>query len=266
MQKYPNPKQKLDTVKTLEQDQSKIAGRQYTGIILAGGKGVRLIESTMGKIPKPLVKIDGKELLRYNMENMDPLIVNKLVISLAHQRNQIKTWVKNANLLRPVEFSGQIKPGVTSAIETAISTQDSTRFVYSDGDALRINFNLRDAVKFHEASNSIATAIAAYTNNLYRHWILEINRNGLLTGIKIKDEAYLLKPTEIGLVHTGLHIIDRKAVDYFDSNFDKDWNGMIHPLVEAGKINVYVDPNMIFFNINTSQELHEAESYLKQKS
>ena len=43
---------------------------EYVAIIQAGGKGTRMLELTKDLIPKPLLKLNGKPMIQWQMESL----------------------------------------------------------------------------------------------------------------------------------------------------------------------------------------------------
>ena len=74
-----------------------------TGFIMAGGKGTRLKPLT-DKLPKPLVKVAGKELIRYPISYLKKAGVEKIEISVNHMRQQIVDFIKNIQKNEEIEL------------------------------------------------------------------------------------------------------------------------------------------------------------------
>ena len=47
-------------------------------VIMAGGKGSRLLSITNDEIPKPMVPVDGKPLLEYQVEKLKTYGIKKI--------------------------------------------------------------------------------------------------------------------------------------------------------------------------------------------
>ena len=60
-------------------------------IILAGGKGTRLAEYT-NKIPKPMVRINGKPIISYIIDHYLDFGVSKILIAGGYKCNVIKKY------------------------------------------------------------------------------------------------------------------------------------------------------------------------------
>lgn len=248
--------------------ENRSGSRFYGGVILAGGRGTRLSLLTRDLIPKPLYRVFGRELIRYSIDNMDPSIVDTLVFALGHQAEQIKDWVQSTDLPArfKVKFADQPRDGVIEALQASITMIDGNRVIFCNSDEIRLNLNLAAALRFHQTSGSIATAVVAFADRLYNQAVLEIEeKTGLVLRLNSKDPRYLSKPEEMATVHTGFVILDKSAAEYFDSDLDKDWKGITVPLIEARRLHAYIDPKIVFFNANDPEEVSLAEAALKKK-
>ena len=60
----------------------------YTAMILAAGKGRRMLPLTK-TIPKPLIKVNGKSLIDYIIENLINANFSKIVINASHLKESM---------------------------------------------------------------------------------------------------------------------------------------------------------------------------------
>jgi len=58
-------------------------------VIMAGGKGSRLLSITNDEIPKPMVPVDGKPLLEYQVEKLKSYGVKKIIMIVGHLGEKI---------------------------------------------------------------------------------------------------------------------------------------------------------------------------------
>ena len=63
-----------------------------TIVILAGGKGKRLLPITKS-LPKPLIKINNKEILSYVLDSFNDLKYIKMIILTGYKSNLIKKFI-----------------------------------------------------------------------------------------------------------------------------------------------------------------------------
>lgn len=71
----------------------------YTAVIQAGGKGTRLIKLTGDNIPKPLLKVNGKPMIEWQIENIRKYGVRNFVIIIGHLGEKIKEYFQDGSKL-----------------------------------------------------------------------------------------------------------------------------------------------------------------------
>ena len=64
-------------------------------VIMAGGKGSRLRSITNDEIPKPMVPVDGKPLLEYQVEALKEYGIKKIVMIVGHLGEKIMEHFKD---------------------------------------------------------------------------------------------------------------------------------------------------------------------------
>lgn len=241
--------------------------KEYGGVLPAGGRGTRLRSVTGDEIPKSLLSIGGKELIRYSTDILEPNLVNRLVFAVDYKADQIRDWVLSADFPHIVQFSEQTEPGVLGAISAGSNYVKEDEIIACNTDEVRVGLLLERAISFHERSGRLATMVATKTNRLYRHRLLHVREgDGLVLDTRLKPEEYRKDPDAIGLVNTGFVILNKRAIEYFDPGHNTDWGGIIDPLCDAGQLGAYIDPNILYYNVGTPEELSEAENVLFENS
>ena len=238
---------------------------KYGAILPCGGKGERLAEVTESKIPKPLVIVGEKELIRYSIDLLVPELVSQLVLAVNHGSDQIRRWAEEVTLPQEIKFSEQDQPGILAAVSSGFRLVEEESAVACNTDEVREGLDLLDIARFHSLHDRPVTMVVARADHLYRHRVVEIGANNLIKSTRLKPEEYRSKPGATGLVNTGFLIIDKNAQDFFDSSHSIDWSGIIDPLCDAGKINAYVDESIQFFNVGTVNEYTETLSFLREQ-
>ena len=240
----------------------------FGGVSLCGGKGSRIesITQAQGGMPKPLLEVGGKKLIRYTTDLMDPKYVPQLVFTVGHKAEDIRGWVESADLpYRDITFAPQVAPGALRAMLDAMPQVSQDQAIVANADEIRLNLNLADAINFHKHTGRLATLITTHTNNLSRHRVIERReKDGLVVSAKKQPDAYRNMPETIGLVNAGIIIFDKAAIEHADYNHDIDWSGLLDPLSDAGQLAAYVAPDMTYFNVGTPEEYFEAENFLIQ--
>lgn len=231
-------------------------------IVLMGGRGSRIEPMTQGKIPKPLVCIsDGRTLLDLNLEIFRRAGAENIILAVAHQKEQIITYVQNKGL-NEVKISDQKEPkGIPDAIARAIDEHRiNSDFIACDGDGLRFGLDISRLIEEHNHRRGIAIFALAKVADPFHHYGVELEPHERITSIvKFPDPHH----SSSMLVHTGLILFSERACGLFKKpREDKAWDSIYNDLISTGQAYGIELPNVTYFNVNTPQVLSEMESWL----
>ena len=131
-----------------------------TAIILCGGRGTRLGNITK-KIPKTLVKVQGKEILWYLIQFLKINNFNHLILPLGYKSNLIKNFLKkNNNFQIKIDT---INTGSNTNIGRRLNIISnyviSDNFLLINGDTI-LNFNLKKIFETHTKKKNSTTFIS----------------------------------------------------------------------------------------------------------
>lgn len=104
-------------------------------VILAGGKGTRLLPLTLN-IPKPMVQISGKPFLHWQLEYLKRQGIRKVLLLISHLGEQVITYFKHEKIPDlTIEYSEESSPlGTGGALRLAQNQLDSV-FWLINGDS-----------------------------------------------------------------------------------------------------------------------------------
>ena len=195
-------------------------------MILAAGYGKRM-ENLTNKIPKPLLKINKKELLRHNIDFFINIGCKKIVINTHYLHDKISYFIKehypNRNIILTYE---PILLNTGGGIKNALSLFEGKNFLVTNADILWKEENKKDVLNFIKNYQDIKTCkllLAA-----------DKNFNGLKKSFgDFKLEDQLVKRWKINDQHfyyTGLQIINPAVFDLIDEvsfSLNKLWDLII---------------------------------------
>src|SRR6185436_4187595 len=108
-------------------------------IIPLAGKGTRLLPLTK-EVPKPLIRVAGRAVMDYVMDEVNQLDVEELIIITGHLKGKVEAYIRS-HYRFPARFIEQrVQDGTASAIDLARAFVDSPVliiFVYTIFDADR---------------------------------------------------------------------------------------------------------------------------------
>jgi len=204
-------------------------------MILAAGYGKRMKNLTESK-PKPLLKINNKELLRHNIDFFLTLGCKKIVINTHYLHNQIKTFIKKYYSDNNIQLIYEpILLNTGGGIKNALSFLEGKNFLVTNADVLWKQENKKDVLNFISNYELIDTCKLLLAK--------DINFSGLkkTTG-DFKLQNMFIKRWEQNdphLYYTGLQIINPRIFDLIierSFSINKLWDILITNKNIQGKI------------------------------
>lgn len=196
-----------------------------TAVILCGGMGSRL--GSLGKkIPKTLVKVQGKEILWFILKELRRNNFNHVVLPIGYKGALIRKFCKNnSNLIESIDI---VETGIKSNIGKRIfkikNKIKSENFILLNGDAI-FNFNLKNIFKEHEKKNNKLTFITGEITYPYgtvgfkKNKVIDFNRNIVYDAVKIRGNS-----DYTAFNYTGISIISKKKLIEFSKKYKDSEN------------------------------------------
>lgn len=180
--------------------------RENLFIIMAGGFGKRLKPYT-NKIPKPLLRVNNKEIIKYTLDQAIKNNFSNFLITTYYKKNLIKKYLKK-NFKIPFLFTEEKKP-LGTAGSLSLITKPKMDFIVCNGDIIT-NIDFEEVLNFHQKNNAQATIVLKKirTKNPYG----EVN----IDGLKI-NEIYEKKITEQFAI-AGIYVFSPKVLRYLKKN------------------------------------------------
>ena len=179
-------------------------------VIMAGGKGTRLATVTKN-IPKPMVPIEGKPLLEYQIENLKESGVTNIILIVGHLGDVIREhFGEGSGFGVNISYYVEESPLGTAGALVKIKDRLEETFCLVFGD-LFININYDRFLTFHRASGALMTLFAHPNSHPYDSDIIITDDESRVTGWSYKKDVR----TEDyrNLVNAGLYVMQRSAVD-----------------------------------------------------
>lgn len=127
-------------------------------IIMAGGKGTR-IASVVSDVPKPMIKVCGKPILEYQIDNLRKYGLNDIVLVIGYLGQVIKDYFGDGSRwgIKISYFEEKHPLGTAGALfKMPELTED---FLMMCGDVM-IDMDFERLIVFHQTHNSLATLVS----------------------------------------------------------------------------------------------------------
>ena len=204
-------------------------------MILAAGYGKRMNKLTHS-IPKPLLKINNKELLRHNIDFFTNLGCKKIIINTHYLHDKIQHCIERYYSDRNIIIS--YEPTLLNTgggIKNALSSLGNNNFIVTNSDILWKENNSEDVLKFINNFKEIETCklLLANDNNF-------IGLKKSVGDFSFKDNLVTRwKKNEPYLYYTGLQIINPivfKLIEEVYFSLNQLWDLLIAKDILQGEI------------------------------
>ena len=181
--------------------------------IMAGGLGSRLKPLT-NNLPKPLLKVGGKEIISYNFDRLLQFGISNQHVSVNYLGDMVKKYTLNYNdninfnVIKEKEFLGTA--GSLSLVENF--NNDTVLLMNSD---ILTNIDFEDFYKsFVKHDADIMAASVSYSINL-PYAIFKI-KDDEVKSLNIK--SFEEKPTNTYYANAGIYLIKREVINKIPKN------------------------------------------------
>jgi NDP-sugar pyrophosphorylase family protein len=236
-------------------------------IILAAGKGTRMGDLTKN-IPKPMLKVLGKNLLEHKIEAL-PKEINEIIFVVGYLQNVIREYFGEnfgrfkITYVEQFELNGSF--GAVKICKKEFKKDET--FLVLMGDDIYNKTDLENLVKIDKYNNCRNRMLVSETDKQIGGRIL-VDENFYLKEIKegeTKSENY--KNTK-NLINTGAYLLESKVLD-FDAVLVKEGEfGLPQTLCnsvqtdEGYKVKCYIASEWI--NITNKESIELAEKILSE--
>lgn len=194
-------------------------------VIMAGGKGSRLRSITNDEIPKPMVPVDGKPLLEYQVEALKEYGIKKIVMIVGHLGEKIMDHFKDGKDFGVgIDYIVEKDPlGTAGAFYYLKDKTDAKDFLLVFGDVFfDIDFDRME--DFHFKNAALTTLLAHPNGHPYDSDLIQTDDNGKVIGFDSKNNVrdYWYD----NMVNAGMYVINRELLELVGEpvkiDFEKD--------------------------------------------
>lgn len=227
-------------------------------VILSAGKGTRMGNLT-DRTPKPLLKIEGKNLLEHKFDVL-PKYITEIVLVIGHMGEHIKNYFKDSYNGIPIQYV--VDTTLTGTAHALWQAKDvlEKRFLVMMGDDLYDKKSLEECSQY---DFSIACKPANTEEDGSR---VIINEHGEPIQF-ITHEKYKATHNDGGLIFTGLYSLTTDIFQYepIKMKTKEEWS-LPSTLLSAGRDHsIKIIETDFWMSVNSPHELQKAERYFLNK-
>ncbi|MDQ6862406.1 MAG: nucleotidyltransferase family protein [Thermoproteota archaeon] len=232
-------------------------------VILAGGLGTRL-RQIAGDRPKPLVDMDGKPFLEYQIEFLKKYHITDLILCIGYLGEKIERhFLTGADYGVSIIYSreGNLL-GTGGALKNARELLHK-RFFVLNGDTIFL-INLSNMEKFHEQNSADATLALTKVNDQSQYGSVNLefqgnNRYGnRIVGFSEKSSL------TNSLINAGIYVIEKDLFRWADlpEAFSLETH-FLPSILQTSRVCGFVDERAYFVDIGTVVGYRKLEEDLK---
>lgn len=223
--------------------------RTYMAVIQAGGKGTRMRELTGDQRPKPMLLLNGRPMLEWQIQNIAAYGIKDFVIITGHLGEKIEEffqdgagWDVNIRYIQEKEPLGSA--GALVFLEPMLRPE-ITDFLLVFGDVM-FDLDLGRMLYFHEEYRSMATLLAHPNAHPYDSDLLLTDESGRVQEIVSKNERR--EGWYDNLVNAGIYALTREFLTELPEakagklDMERD---VIKPLLGRGRVYAYRTPEYV---------------------
>lgn len=195
-------------------------------VIMAGGEGRRLRPYTES-IPKPLLKVDDKPIIEYNIDRLADFGIQKIHISIKYLGHLIEEYFKDGGSKNiSISYITENNPLGTIGAVTLIEKFEMEHIIIMNSDLLT-NIDFEDFFKeFIYTDADMIVATVPYKVDI-PYAVLETNEKRVM--------GFKEKPTYTYYSNAGIYLIKKEAIKYIPRNTFFNATDLMEKLIKEGK-------------------------------
>ncbi len=226
-----------------------------TAILMAGGKGERLRPMTLSR-PKPLLEIDGKAIIDYNVELLAAVGINDITVTTRYLAHQIKEHFSHPVAGVSVKCVEENEPlgtiGAAQLVDNR-NPQGATLIMNSD---LLTTIRLEEMWERHQDSRAAITIAAIPYVVSVPYAILGVDDNGAVGSIEEK-------PTYSHYANAGIYIINNTILERIPRGQRYDATDLVEQAIADGERVSYYPISGTWIDIGSPTDFRQAQELMR---
>ena len=226
-------------------------------VILAGGLGKRLLPITK-KIPKPMIRLNGKPIISHLIQKFKSHGFNKFVLCLKYKSNLIKKYLNRKEKLGiKLRFKNENKfLGTAGPILNAKKYINKTLPFFVSNSDIITNVNFLEMLNFHNDNKADVTILSKFYE--------EKNKYGVIKNKGIYMRSLEEKPNNFKLINCGVYVISPDLLRYFKTVKKLDMTDFIQILSKKKKKIIIYPAHEFWMDIGNKTDLIKSKTLIKK--
>lgn len=219
-------------------------GRDYVAVIQAGGKGTRMVELTGDKIPKPMLMLNGKPMIQWQIENIYKYGITEFIIIVGHLGEKIEEYFGDGSKMGVhIQYIREYEPLGSAGALYFLKNMISSDFLLIFGDVM-FDIDWMRMIDFHEKKNGMATLLAHPNAHPYDSDLLLVDDGQKVIGIDSKKNVR--KWWYENCVNAGIYILSFGILDFLKGAIKTDLEqDVLVKLIADNQVYAYRTPEYV---------------------
>lgn len=218
---------------------------KYIAVIQAGGKGTRMRELTHDKIPKPMLELNGKPMIEWQIMSLINYGIKDFVFIIGHLGDAVKDYFGDGKKWNAkISYIEEKEPlGSAGALYYAKDVIGNKNAILIFGDVM-FELDWDRYIQFHEKHNGIVTLLAHPNSHPYDSDLLILGQDSLV--IDIDSKSNIRNYNYRNCVNAGLSIFKNELMNCISCAKKIDYESeLIRPLIVDKKVYAYNTPEYV---------------------
>jgi len=221
-------------------------------VILAGGKGTRLRSIT--NMPKPLIEINGKNILEHLFDLLRKHTVAEVVLAVGYKADVIREYFEKNSHGIQISYVEEEEPLGTAGCLNLLGSELNETFLMSNGDELK-DFDVTEMVKFHRRNKALATIALWEVEDPSHYGVAKLDLGRIQEFVEKPSKGK--EPSKY--INSGFYVLEPEIIDLIkDKKFAMMEKDVFPKLAEEGKLYGYKFEGQ-WFDIGTPERLEKAK-------
>lgn len=217
----------------------------YTAVIQAGGQGTRMRELTKDQIPKPMLLLNGKPMIQWQIENIAGYGIQEFVIIIGHLGEKIREYFGDGSRFSVhIQYIEETRPlgsgGALYYLKNRIRTEHFL-LIYAD---VMFCLEWKRMIHFHKRSRGKATLLVHPNSHPFDSDLLLIDEKNQVREIdsKLNERDYWYE----NCVNAGIYIFSTEILHRLHALEKRDLEkGILVPLMAEKEVYGYRTPEYV---------------------
>lgn len=217
----------------------------YVAVIQAGGMGTRMMELTKDEIPKPMLPLNGKPMIQWQIENIRKYGIMEIILIVGHLGERIEEYFGDGSRFGVcIQYIREMQPlGSAGALYYLKDMLKDRNFLLIFGDVM-FDIDWNRMIAFHETKKGLATLLIHPNSHPHDSDLVLVDEEQCVIGIDSKNNVrdYWYD----NCVNAGLYILSADILQNINEAVRTDLEqDLLKPLMPHKQVFGYRTPEYV---------------------